>query len=47
VNDEVARIGGWKAYAREAYEASKEAAPAREAAKPSAAPQESPGPKAR
>ena len=26
-NDEVARIGGWKAYAREAYEASKAAQP--------------------
>jgi len=27
VNDEVARIGGWKTYAREAYEASQQAAP--------------------
>lgn len=42
-NDEVARIGGWKAYAREAYEAAKQAAPAGAAAKPSAAPQEPPG----
>lgn len=28
VNEEVGRIGGWRAYAREAYEASKQAAPA-------------------
>ncbi len=27
VNDEVARIGGWRAYAREVYEASLQAAP--------------------
>ncbi len=48
VNDEVARIGGWKAYAREAYEASKQAAPATDgAAKAPAAPKESPGPKAK
>jgi hypothetical protein len=41
VNDEVARIGGWKAYAREAYEASKAAQPAPgEASQPPAAPQE-------
>jgi hypothetical protein len=40
-NDEVARIGGWKAYAREAYEASKAAQPAPgEAAQTPAAPQE-------
>lgn len=45
VNDEVARIGGWKAYAREAYEASKQAAPPDGGAKPSAAPQEPAGPK--
>lgn len=39
VNDEVARIGGWKAYAREAYEASKAAQPAAgEAAKSPVAP---------
>lgn len=47
VNDEVARIGGWKAYAREAYEASKGAAPVDRAVEPSAAPQESAGPKAK
>ena len=41
VNDEVARIGGWKAYAREAYEASTAAQPAAgAAAQPPAAPQE-------
>ena len=41
VNDEVARIGGWKAYAREAYEASKAAQPAAgEATRTPAAPQE-------
>ncbi|NJD87937.1 MAG: hypothetical protein FIB05_07980 [Betaproteobacteria bacterium] len=47
MNDEVARIGGWKAYAREAYEASKQAAPATDgAANAPAVPKESPGPKA-
>ena len=48
VNDEVARIGGWKAYAREAYEASKAAQPAPgEAARSPAAAQDpgSPGAK--
>jgi len=35
VNDEVARIGGWKAYAREAYEAAASAEAAEEAARSS------------
>ena len=48
VNDEVARIGGWKAYAREAYEASKAAQPVPgDAAQPPAAPQEAGSPKAK
>jgi hypothetical protein len=47
-NDEVARIGGWKAYAREAYEASKAAQPAPGGAAGSpAAPQEEGIPKAK
>lgn len=37
VNDEVARIGGWKAYAREVYEAQQKA-PAKDEAVPAAAP---------
>lgn len=44
MNDEVARIGGWKAYAREAYEASKAAQP--DAPSP-AVPQEPASPKAK
>lgn len=47
MNDEVARIGGWKAYAREVYEASKPAAPADGAPKPSPAPQGSAAPEAK
>ncbi len=48
MNDEVARIGGWKAYAREAYEASKQVAPAADGAgKAPAAQQESAGPRAK
>lgn len=47
-NDEVARIGGWKAYAREAYEASKAAQPAPGGAAPSPAQsQEQGNPKAK
>jgi len=41
VNDEVARIGGWKVYAREAYEASQSPSPVPAqggSEKPSAAP---------
>lgn len=34
VNDEVGRIGGWKAYAREAYEAAQAAAAAEKSAPP-------------
>lgn len=35
VNDEVGRIGGWKAYAREVFEAQKsQAAPGKDAARP-------------
>lgn len=37
VNDEVARIGGWKAYAREVYE-SQQKASAKDEAVPAAAP---------
>jgi hypothetical protein len=44
MNDEVARIGGWKAYAREVYEASKAAQPA---APSPAVPQEPASPKAK
>ena len=36
LNDEVARIGGWKAYAREAYEATLRAAPPESPAQPPA-----------
>jgi hypothetical protein len=47
-NDEVARIGGWKAYAREAYEASKAAQPVPgEAAPPPAGLQDPARPKAK
>jgi hypothetical protein len=39
VNDEVGRIGGWKVYAREIYEESKQASPPPEGSgKPSSAP---------
>ena len=48
VNDEVGRIGGWKVYAREVYEATKQEAPAPEAAgKPSVAPPDPAGQRAR
>ncbi len=45
LNDEVARIGGWRAYLREAQQAPAETGP--EAAKPGAAPHLSPAPTAR
>lgn len=41
VNDEVGRIGGWKVYAREVYEETKQAQPSPEGSgKPSGAPPE-------
>ena len=48
VNDEVGRIGGWKVYAREVYEATKQEEQASGAAgKPSAAPPDSGGQRAK
>ena len=48
VNDEVGRIGGWKVYAREVYEATKQEAPAMDhAGKPSTVPTDPAGQRAR
>ena len=48
VNDEVGRIGGWKVYAREVYEATKQEAPAPDAGgKPPVAPPNPVGQRAR
>ena len=48
VNDEVGRIGGWKVYAREVYEATRQEEQASGAAgKPSAAPPDSGGQRAK